>query len=190
MLLDDFLPTFDFTEVHVVNVHAPRERIFRALQDLTPAEITLVRTLFALRSLLVRLLGKGTMGFVETQPFLQQALRSGFILLAESPNQELVLGTIGQFWKITGSVPVRLAEASEFLTFHHPGYAKAAMNFSLEETPGVPSISVRTETRILIPYPAARKKFARYWRVIYPGSALIRRRWLRAIKRRAEQGQM
>jgi len=25
-----------------------------------------------------------------------------------------------------------------------------------------------------------------YWRVIYPGSALIRRMWLRAIKKRAE----
>ncbi|HYW41393.1 MAG TPA: hypothetical protein VE959_00970 [Bryobacteraceae bacterium] len=30
--------------------------------------------------------------------------------------------------------------------------------------------------------------FAAYWRMIYPGSALIRRMWLRAIKRRAEGG--
>jgi hypothetical protein len=34
---------------------------------------------------------------------------------------------------------------------------------------------------------SARRKFARYWRVIYPGSALIRRMWLRAIKLRAER---
>ena len=190
MLLDDFLPTFDFNEVHVISVHAPRERIFRALMEITPAEIALIRTLFAIRSLPARLLGRGNMGFAATQPFLQQALRNGFTLLAEAPNQELVLGTIGQFWKLTGSVPVRLTEPSEFLTFNHPDYAKAAMNFSLDETPGNSRVSVRTETRIVVPDPATRKKFARYWRVIYPGSALIRRMWLRAIKRRAEQGQV
>jgi hypothetical protein len=33
---------------------------------------------------------------------------------------------------------------------------------------------------------AARQRFAAYWRVIYPGSALIRRMWLRAIARRTE----
>jgi len=31
-----------------------------------------------------------------------------------------------------------------------------------------------------------RMRFAAYWRVIYPGSALIRVMWLRAIKQRAE----
>jgi hypothetical protein len=29
-------------------------------------------------------------------------------------------------------------------------------------------------------------KFARYWRVIYPRSVLIRRMWLRAIARKAK----
>ena len=33
----------------------------------------------------------------------------------------------------------------------------------------------------------ATRGFAAYWRVIYPGSALIRRMWQRAIKQRAEQ---
>ncbi len=33
----------------------------------------------------------------------------------------------------------------------------------------------------------ARRRFACYWRVIYPGSALIRRMWLRAVKKRAEE---
>ncbi len=34
----------------------------------------------------------------------------------------------------------------------------------------------------------AAPRFAIYWRVIYPGSALIRRMWLDAIRRRAERG--
>jgi hypothetical protein len=33
---------------------------------------------------------------------------------------------------------------------------------------------------------STRRPFALDWRVIYPGSALIRRMWLRAIARRAE----
>jgi hypothetical protein len=33
--------------------------------------------------------------------------------------------------------------------------------------------------------PHARRRFAAYWRVIYPGSAIIRRMWLRAIQHRA-----
>ncbi|HEU4746901.1 MAG TPA: hypothetical protein VFS56_00260 [Gemmatimonadaceae bacterium] len=44
---------------------------------------------------------------------------------------------------------------------------------------------VSTETRVFGSSPEAQRAFARYWRVIYPGSALIRRMWLRAIKRRA-----
>jgi hypothetical protein len=31
---------------------------------------------------------------------------------------------------------------------------------------------------------SARRRFAIYWRLIYPGSALIRRMWLRAIEKR------
>jgi hypothetical protein len=38
-----------------------------------------------------------------------------------------------------------------------------------------------------VPDAAARRKFGAYWLVICPGSALIRRMWLRAIERRAER---
>jgi len=43
-----------------------------------------------------------------------------------------------------------------------------------------------TETRIYATDASSRRAFARYWRVIYPGSSLIRRMWLRAIKKTAE----
>jgi len=45
-----------------------------------------------------------------------------------------------------------------------------------------------TETRVYANDAASRRRFAVYWRLIYPGSALIRRMWLRAIARRAERG--
>jgi hypothetical protein len=58
------------------------------------------------------------------------------------------------------------------------------MNFKLDaDEAGGTRLS--TETRVFASSPAARRRFALYWRVIYPGSALIRRMWLRAIERRA-----
>jgi hypothetical protein len=59
------------------------------------------------------------------------------------------------------------------------------MNFLLEPA-GQAVIRLSTETRVFAVDPSARRRFAVYWRVIYPGSAFIRRMWLEAIKRRAE----
>jgi hypothetical protein len=42
-----------------------------------------------------------------------------------------------------------------------------------------------TETRVAANDAAARRAFARYWRLVGPFSALIRRRWLRAAAREA-----
>ena len=59
------------------------------------------------------------------------------------------------------------------------------MNFSLGEVAGG-SWRLRTETRIVTPDRATRRKFGVYWRLIAVGSGLIRRLWLRAVRRRAE----
>ena len=65
-------------------------------------------------------------------------------------------------------------------------HSAAVINF-LVEPDGDGSADVSTETRVHAPDAAAARLFAAYWRVIYPGSALIRRMWLAAVKRRAEQ---
>jgi hypothetical protein len=46
--------------------------------------------------------------------------------------------------------------------------------------------TISTETRIYANTPAALRQFVVYWRIIHPGSDIIRRMWLRAIKQRAE----
>src|SRR5262249_59546400 len=65
-----------------------------------------------------------------------------------------------------------------------PGFAVGTMNF-LVTSDGPNASIVSTETRVSAGSDEARRRFAAYWRVIYPGSALIRRMWLRAIERRA-----
>ena len=61
----------------------------------------------------------------------------------------------------------------------------AAMNFHIAPA-GDGDSELTTETRVFAIDPQATLAFAAYWRVIYPGSALIRVMWLRAIRLRAE----
>ncbi len=78
-----------------------------------------------------------------------------------------------------------LLDVANFKTILEPGFVLAAMNFIVEET-GPGACTVTTETRVYATETQARRRFGAYWRVIYPGSALIRRMWLRAVAPRAE----
>jgi hypothetical protein len=120
-------------------------------------------------------------------PLLDQMLSHGFTLLGEEPGREIVFGTIGRFWNIRSGFQ-ELVAPEDFFAFDRPDYGRAVMNFRVDPA-GAEGGAVRlsTETRIFIPDEAARRKFARYWRVAGLGSALIRRGWLRAVKRRAER---
>lgn len=186
-LLDELLPSYQFSERHETAVRASPEEVMRAVSELTPAEIPLFRTLFAIRRLPERVTG-GASGFAPGRPVLEQMLSHGFVLLGDEPERELAVGAIGQFWPLRDSFePSEASTREEFLAFDRPDRAKAVMNFHVSPIGGAGAgVRLRTETRITVPDPHARRRFARYWRLAGPGSALIRRMWLRAIKRRAE----
>ena len=57
-----------------------------------------------------------------------------------------------------------------------------AADFRAKPLPGGRS-QLTTETRVAATDAASRRSFGRYWRVVGPFSALIRRRWLRSIAR-------
>lgn len=78
-----------------------------------------------------------------------------------------------------------MRDPSPFIQFDEPGFAKAAVNFRVTGRGDVTSL-LTTETRILCTDPDSRRRFERYWFFVHPGSALIRRVWLRAIRKRAE----
>ena len=120
------------------------------------------------------------------RPLIEQFLASGFILLAEEESRELVVGGVGQFWKLWGgSFPI-IANTQEFLSFNTPNYAKAAINFYVHQDHGHDYAKVRTETRFYVTDQITLKKFARYWFLIHTFSAYSRRMWLRAIKHRID----
>jgi len=179
--LDDFVPAYQFGEVHETRIHASPDRVYSALRAVTAEEIRLFRTLTWIRNP-----GRPWVKRSESilapparQPILDVALRSGFLLLADKPGQEIVVGTI----VCCGGSGV--ADPQSFADLSGPGFAKAGMNFVIRDEGGGWS-HLRTETRVYATDASARRRFAVYWRVIYPGSALIRRMWLRAVKERAE----
>jgi len=186
-LLDTFLPIYDCNEVHSITVRASASDVFAAIKELTPSELSLlVHILFAIRTLPTRFMRTYRKPLQSEKPILEQIVGVSFLHLAEVPNRELVIGTIGQFWRLLGSTERKPAQTpQEFLAFNKPGFAKSVMNFRLIEENNC--VRVITETRIQALDASARRKFALYWKLVYPGSALIRVLWLRAIKRRADR---
>ena len=179
--LDESMPRWQFREHHEARVAAPPERVFEAIRAVRADEILLFRFLTWLRrggrDLPENILDAGT-----ERPLLEVATSSGFIYLAEDSPREMAVGTVvvappGTRGKLTPEV---------FRKALPPGFALAGMNF-LVTPDGEGGSIVTTETRVYANSDSARRRFAAYWRVIYPGSALIRRMWLRAIVLRAEK---
>ncbi len=184
MFLDSFISRYDFHEFHEIQVPAPSYRVFGAIKECTLGELPVMRILMAVRLLPALLRGKRGLGLDGGPGFLQEFIDAGFLLLAEQPDRELVVGRIGQFWKLTGGEYPRVTEPDAFVGFECGGFAKAATNFILEAHRDGSTV-VSTETRIAATDASAQRKFGAYWALIRPGSALIRREWLHAIKRRA-----
>lgn len=171
------MPLFQFRERHARRMQASPEQVWPALFEVTAKEIRFFRTLTWIRRFGRR--GPGhILNAPPHRPILDVALNSSFITLAEAPPHEIVIGTV----VIAPRGADRSLTPDGFRTVARAGYAKAALNFLVECVPG--GSLVTTETRVFATDPATRRRFAAYWRVIYPGSALIRRQWLRAIERR------
>jgi len=180
--LDDFMPAYQFSEFHSMRVKASRKQVFRAVSEVRADEIFLFRTLVWIRRF-GRPGPESIMNPGHDLPLLEVATRTSFLLLAEEPNQEIVLGTL-----VAAPKGARLKKdptPEDFKVLHAPGFALAAINFRIEEAPNGETL-VTTETRVYATDAPTRRRFAAYWRTIYPGSALIRRMWLRAIRKRAE----
>jgi hypothetical protein len=175
-MLDDFLPRYDVHEVHSTTIAAPAEAVLEAVREVTAREVPIMVALMTLRA------GPRLHRLTAGRSILSQFERAGFVPLREAPDG-VVYGVAGRFWTPSGGL--RRVEPEEFAAFHEPGYAKAVFNFELE--PHGQATRLTTETRVLCTDERARRRFKRYWRLVQPGSALIRIAWLRAIRRRAER---
>jgi hypothetical protein len=181
--LDEWMPRWQVGEKHAIEIAAPPDKVFAAIHAVRADEIFLFRTLIAIRR--CGMTGpESILNPPEEQPLLEVATRTSFILLTNDAPREIVVGTV-----IAAPREARTRgklEPSLFLTNLRPGVALATMNF-LVAPKGRTGSTVTTETRIYGNTPAVLRQFAVYWRIIHPGSDLIRRMWLRAIAQRAER---
>jgi hypothetical protein len=180
MLLDEVLPAYQFGERHEIRIAAPRARVFAAVRLVTAGEIRFFRLLTWLRA--PRLPGPGRESILNApadRPILDVALGSGFLRLREEADREIVVGAI----VCCGPRPL-IPTADDFQATSG-SLAQAVMNFHLEDD-GPGATRLVTETRIHATDARAERRFAVYWRLIYPGSAFIRRMWLEAIRNKAE----
>jgi len=177
--LDEFLPVWHFGERHSITVDAPPELVYRELKEVRADEITFFQTLTWIRRG-GRALPEGILNARSERPLLEVATRGGFINLAEDPPKDIVIGTAvvaprGECVELTPEL---------FKSALPPGFVLGALNFVVSPAGEGASI-VTTETRVFATSDRARRRFAVYWFLIHPGSAIIRRMWLRAVRRRA-----
>jgi hypothetical protein len=176
--IEEFLPDYDFSARYEIQISAPVSVVYPILLRVDFSELWLVRLLMTIRS------GKRLPRNRIPGDLPRRLQGTGFVILAEVPDEEIVIGVAGRFWRPDGE-RCRELTADEFVGFSRPGYAKAAWNFKLRaDSPG--STALATETRIKCFGRAALWKFRFYWGVVGPFSGLIRKAILKQIKAKAE----
>jgi len=170
MLIDEFLPEYDFVETHSIAIDASASDVYAAANEVDFGESFIVRWLLRLR------------GLSGEAVSLRNLEHSRFKILGEVVNRELLIGLAGKFWTPWGDM--QEVDASTFREFEKPGYAKAVWNFSLRPTSNETLLT--TETRIRCLDDGSRRNFGFYWTFVQPFSGLIRMEMLKTIKRKAE----
>jgi hypothetical protein len=107
--------------------------------------------------------------------------------LAEAPERELVVGTIGKLHDLLDQQVVRLDGPEAFARFDRPDYEKHAESFRIVGGSDAAGYTLLAEHRTKALGPSARWKFALYWYLLVGWSGnLLLRMLLEAVKRRAE----
>ena len=105
-----------------------------------------------------------------------------FMILEEAPAQEVVIGDVGRPWRLRerSSTP----DPDQFRAPGQPGTMLVIANLRVDATESGSLIS--TETWVETFGRRARWLFWVYWLIVGPFSALIRREFLRAARKRTQ----
>jgi hypothetical protein len=177
--LDQYLAEYQFSEYHEARVRAPVEAVVKAVRQVSLADMPAAVLLLRIRAAAG---GHFRGSAPDPRPILDTMFQpgSGFLALDVDDPRELVYGMVG----FVHQPPPPVTTPEQFAAFASPGGIRVVFNLRVvSEDDGV--VRVSTETRCLANGDAARQTFAGYWRLIYPGSAIIRRVWLDAIVDRA-----
>jgi hypothetical protein len=179
--LDRLIPQPALREIDRAELAVAAERAWAAVRNLDLAQSTLVRTLFGIRTIPDRLKANNPPLRMRLDNLISTPSRPGFQILAEDPPNEVAVGAIGKVWRPV--IPfVHVADAAAFAAYAKPDYIKVAWALRVVAD-GAAASSVEFELRVAATDEAAWKKFTRYFRLIGPGSHLIRRVLLAQLER-------
>ena len=184
MLIDRYMPFFDFSVVREIVVELPPSEAFRAALETDLTSDPLVNALGKLRVLPERLLHRlrGEASEPEPERFtFGQLLRGGegtFRGIAIEEDRELLAGAIGQFWKPV--IAWRDFTPEQFRDFSEPGLARLAISLRVIPEDGGRS-RLRYEARTAATDEQARRRFALYWSFMGRFAGLVMARALDMI---------
>ena len=164
-------------------VLAPPDRVFAALRTTDFSRSAIAGALMALRTMPARIARPTSSAAPRKRSSRLEDFRAnGFTILAETPNEEILIGLVGRFWTATPLIVP--TDATRFREPLASGLAQAAWNFSVVPAPG--GTILRTETRVRCADARTRRRFRLYWFFIGAFSGLIRLEMLKAVKATAE----
>jgi hypothetical protein len=179
--LDVIMPECQFSERHSVRIHAKPEQVLQATREARWGDMKSLITLLKIRGVVLRTHFRETGYFSHDQRILDAFTASGY--LTDSSAREIVMfGAVNMRERRGAGVH----NVQEFVAYREQGAVKTAFDFSVEDAGGGWSV-LTAETRMMV-YANSTRGPAIYWRLIVPGSGLLRREWLSGIKRRAEGG--
>lgn len=177
-VLDDIMPEYQFYARHSARIHARPEQVMQAVRQSTFGDMKSLVTLLKIRGAVLRIQDTGV--FLQDKRVLDAFSESGYV--SGGSDHEIVMCG-GANMREKRSLPVRTLQ--EFADYRQQGAVKMAYDFNVEDAGGGWS-TISTETRVLALDDSTRRGMGRYWRLIVPGSGLLRLQWLEGIKKRAE----
>ncbi|HLH08348.1 MAG TPA: hypothetical protein VKW78_14005 [Terriglobales bacterium] len=176
--LDEIMPEYQFFEKHSARIHARPAQVLQAVRESKFGDLKSLSALMRVRAAAFRIPDEG--GSFLDKPILDSFAASGY---ATGANEHEILVAGGA--NVRAGRPMEVRTLQEFVDYRQPGAVKIAFNFTTEDAGDGWSL-VSTETRVLATDNLTRRGMGRYWRLIVPGSGLLRLQWLDAVKKRAE----
>jgi hypothetical protein len=178
--LDLVLPTPRKLELSAVELALTPERAWDLVRHEDLARSSLVKALFALRTLPSRWTGAVERVELRLDAIASSAEHPGFQILIDEP-REVVVGAIGKVWQL--DIPfVHVDGPAAYAAFAEAGWVKVA--WALRVLPfGEQDSRVEIEVRVDATDEASWRRFERYWLVVGPGSHFIRRTLFAALAR-------
>jgi len=179
--IDILLRDYSFNEYHEVKINASVEEVKHALHTTSVADIPAVLFLLKIRGIANDNDQRDKV--INNKPCTDSLSTPEFKFIVTDPNEFISVMILKASAK---ALPPEITTAEQFMAFDEPGYVKVAINFRFVSL-GNKQTLLTTETRNLPITSKDRLIFGRYWRIIYPGSAIIRRVWLDALAQKAEK---